>query len=97
MGREQSSRRGIGGAFYTLSKRAHDTARVACTVSKKVAPRAVDRNRAKRVCRAVFAPHLKGTRGLFIVQVRTPALGAPHRELAHEASRLMKEVIGRRN
>lgn len=95
--RPRTSRGGAQGTYYSLSKRLRPGAeRVACVVSKKVASRAVDRNKAKRVCRAVFAPHVreKDTQR-FVVHVRKPALGAPHATLVREASELVRRVITR--
>ena len=86
---------GVHGGYYSLTTKSMKAEpRVACVVSKKVATRAVDRNKAKRVCRAIFGPYVRdiGERTLF-VHVRKSALDAPHKELVKEASQLIKQVI----
>lgn len=88
--------RAADGACYSLvlRRRSPGERPLSCIVSKRVAPRAVDRNRAKRVCRAVFAPYLKKRQAaLLLVYVRKPALAATHAALLNEAAQFMRKVI----
>lgn len=63
--------------------------RFSCSVSKKVAHRAVDRNRAKRRARAAFLNVASKARGLYLVTIKKPALAAPFSSLEEELRMLL--------
>lgn len=80
--------------YFTLFARPNglSQARIGIIVSKRVAPRAVDRNRAKRLVREVFRKlrHGLGGADLVVELRRCPARGF-NAEAGAEVSRLLEE------
>lgn len=58
-------------------------ARFSCSISKKVASKATERNRVRRRVRAAFRDVAKGP-GLFVIVIKKPALLAAYDELREE-------------
>jgi len=64
-----------------------------CVVSKKISPRATDRNTLKRRCREIFRPLLLRKQSMvIIVYPKKSALKAPYAELACEAEHLLGKI-----
>lgn len=80
------------GRFFTIQRLAGtgDQFRFSCVVSKKVAQKAVDRNRVRRQARAAFR-HL-ALSGLFVIHVKKPALSVTFQELREEVGVLAKKL-----
>lgn len=85
------------GGLFTLSwgrmeGRTHPGA--ACIVSSKVAPRAVDRNRLKRLCRAALSTYLtKETQpNVFIFVAKKAAVEAPAMDIRAEIRALLGTI-----
>lgn len=87
----------VSGTFFVLSQLSlQDVDGFSCVISKKTAPTAVERNRAKRRARTAFLA-AGGGRGAYVIGIRKPALAAPHHELVRELSKLLaREQEGRR-
>ena len=68
--------------------------KIACVVSKKVAPRAVDRNLIKRRCRAAGREHLKKipTSAAFVFYAKKGAGEASFTELKREIATLVENA-----
>lgn len=86
------------GTYYALrlSLLSHGQgAKASCTISKKTAPLAVDRNKAKRVCRELLRAHIIRVKhpAAFVVRIHAAAIGAKHTDLSKEIASLMKEAI----
>jgi len=61
-----------------------------CVVSKKVSPKAVERNRLKRRCREAFRPLLRDLPPVaFIIYPKRVALDVPFAELSREMATLV--------
>ena len=74
-----------------------DHARIGIIASKRAAPRAVDRNRAKRLVREVFRlmrARLGGTD--VVVQLRRPPAPAGAAAARAELARMLEELTGRK-
>jgi ribonuclease P protein component len=82
----------VSGRFFTLQRLSSlgNETRFSCSISKKIAPRAVDRNRARRRVRAAF--RLIGRSGLFVIQIKKPALLAHYTELTEELRALSERL-----
>ena len=63
-----------------------------CSISKKNAPLAVDRNREKRRCRAIFSS-LSPRTAEYRVQIKKNALGASFKELTEELTHLIPTTL----
>ncbi|HEY4511173.1 MAG TPA: ribonuclease P protein component [Candidatus Paceibacterota bacterium] len=64
-----------------------------CVVSKKISPRATERNTLKRRCREAFRPLLAHRQSLLlVVYPKKNALKAPYAELAREAEGLLGKI-----
>lgn len=93
--------RKLGGAHYLFSAtplpKSERTA-FACVISKKIAPRAVDRVRAKRQCRAALRKVLKEqaplTHAALVLRIKHSALKAPYRELERDISTSLLRLLG---
>src|SRR3989344_5306477 len=65
-----------------------------CVVSKKISPRATDRNTLKRRCREIFRSLLAGKKPLLIVVYpKKTALEASFADLSLEAERLLGKIL----
>lgn len=82
----------ISGRFFTLQKLPFlgGKTRFSCSISKKVAVKAVDRNRARRRVRAAFRAITKP--GLFVIQIKKPALVASYTEIIDELRALTEKM-----
>jgi len=79
-------------ALY-VRRNGREEARIGLITSKRVAPRAVDRNRAKRLVREAFRQRRHGLGGLdLVVQLRR----CPGKDAAAELSRLLDNLGGLR-
>ena len=64
-----------------------------CVVSKKISPRATERNTLKRRCREIFRPLLSHKQSMIIiVYPKKSALKVPYAELSREAGRLLDKI-----
>jgi len=68
-------------------------AKFSCVVSKKIAPRAVDRNTLKRRCREVFRPLLADKKAmLVVVYPKKSALLVSYAHFSREAKALLGKM-----
>jgi len=94
---ERSGRRRVHGAFFTLSissLNADTETKYACIVSKKVASKAVERNRIKRLCREATRIGLSSSaqpRAL-VLHAKRAAKGVSSGELRRDVSVLLKKM-----
>lgn len=79
--------------FFTIrriSVAAQARTRFSCVISKKIAHKAVDRNRAKRRVRSAFP--LDAARGLYVIQIKKPALTASFSEMRVDIQALLQSL-----
>lgn len=83
----------VSGKLFTVQRLPYSESdtRFSCVVSKKVVPKAVDRNRAKRRARAAFK-EVWPEAGLYVVHVKKLALSANFKELCSELSMLLEKL-----
>lgn len=74
-------------AFFNVHVRSNDLghARLGITVSRRVSPKAVIRNRVKRVVRESFRLQQEQLKGLDVVVVARPPAAGPDRTVLREA------------
>lgn len=88
--------RHLSGVYYALAVQALPDSgpKFTCVVSKKTAPRAVDRNLVKRKCLSILRAAIRGeTRPLaFIVRAKPSALHARHTELKDDLHSLLARL-----
>ncbi len=82
----------VSGRFFTLQSLPFlgSKLRFSCSISKKVAVRAVDRNRARRRVRAAFRSVARP--GLFVIQIKKSALTASYTEITEELRALTEKM-----
>lgn len=85
------------GSYYSLSWGSLPGAtalRMACVVSKKVFPNAVDRARERRRCRAALAEHISKVHEplALVVRIRKSAGDAPFQALRHDVKVLFEKA-----
>jgi ribonuclease P protein component len=88
-------KRQSSGLFSLIVAKTPGKSALACTVSKKVSPRAADRNRVKRRMRAAmraFLPFPPETS--FIVIAKKAAVDATYAQVEHDLRQLMSRAIG---
>ena len=94
---ERSESRRVHGAFFTLSispLKPETETKYACIVSKKVASKAVERNRIKRLCREATRIGLSSSaqpRAL-VLHAKRAAKGVSSGELRRDVSVLLKKM-----
>lgn len=93
----RASRR-VHGSYFSLTSTlfpALGEPRAACVVSKKIAARAVDRNRIERRCREVLRPLMKNIKQPFalIFHAKREAVGATFVEIQRDILKLLERVI----
>lgn len=82
--------RRLSGSFFSLSIGALDRVGVASVISKKVAARAVDRNRIKRRCRAALLPFLRELPpGAYVFYAKKEAVSATGAEIVRDLAKLL--------
>lgn len=88
--------RRIVGEYFSLSHGelpGRTSPGVACVVSSKVAPRAVDRNKIKRRCRAVLSEYMKKSPHLTIVlYTKKGAAKASFDDLKKDIEHLLSKI-----
>ncbi len=67
----------------------------ACVVSKKVAAKAVDRNRIKRRCRAVLSKHVGSGRSIFVVIAKKGVASASFADVSSDIESLIARATKR--
>ncbi|HVM73663.1 MAG TPA: ribonuclease P protein component [Candidatus Paceibacterota bacterium] len=88
------------GVYFTLSARIRATDRnfdgpaFAPVISKKIAVRAVDRNRVRRLCREIFrkeSKHVLGPR-ILVFYAKKAAVTASFQEIERDIKKLLSEL-----
>jgi len=89
-----SSGKRLHSPLFTLIFSPHKTSHGSVVVSKKVARRAVDRNRMRRRIYDMLRGHLRGgaPAGVYILLVKKAALSATYDELKEALDDLIKKV-----
>ncbi|QQG38020.1 MAG: ribonuclease P protein component [Candidatus Kaiserbacteria bacterium] len=87
-------RRAHGRYFSVLSSSLSGETRYACVVSKKIAARAVDRNRVRRIWREALRAHQKSPpAGLALVfHAKKEAIGTSLTEISRDIAALIERV-----
>lgn len=69
--------------------------KVACVVSKKIAARAVDRNRVKRQCREALRPFIKEVQKptALIFRAKREAVEATFAEIRQDIQKLLERIV----
>src|SRR3989338_9429348 len=94
----RSSRRVHGNFFSLVAIPAEYTPgpRAACVVSKKIAVRAVDRNKIERRCREALRPHMSQIKKsiALIFHAKREARDASYAEIVRDVEKLLSSVAG---
>ncbi len=81
----------VMGRFFAIQRLSQaETLRFSCIISKKVAQKAVERNRIRRRVRALFREAAKP--GLFVIRVKKQACDAEFQELRKEITSLIMKL-----
>ncbi|MDP2648757.1 MAG: ribonuclease P protein component [Patescibacteria group bacterium] len=90
--------RRMSGAYFSLSCTSlpdGESAKAACVVSKKVAARAVARNRIKRICREAVRAHLSSVKPpqAFVFTAKRAAAAASPADIRGDVERLLAAAL----
>ena len=85
--------RRFSGTFFSLAIGKRSRTGVACVVSKKVAPRAVDRNQVKRRAKAVLASLLSSlSPAAYVLYAKSGAVDAAFLEVKRDIEKLVTRI-----
>lgn len=85
----------ISGVFFSVQRlpSSGQKGQFSCTISKKVAPKAVDRNKARRRARAALRS-MGDLRGLYVIHIKKPALTASYARIVEELRAQLARLHG---
>lgn len=86
--------RRFSGALFSLAIGKAARTGAACVISKKVAPRAVDRNKVKRRVKAALSPHLSALfPAAYVFYGKSGAADASFAEAKRDIEKLLHRIV----